>query len=85
MFPSTKALWFNIQAEGQCSLRQATVYRQYPFIEQKQREAKVKVKETDPTCSQIWLFPVTVAVGKFPSVPLPLPNSGSKLSKTIIC
>ena len=35
------------------------VYRQYPFSEQKQREAKVKVKETDPTCSQIWLFPVT--------------------------
>ena len=36
------------------------MYRQYPFGEQKQREAKVKVKETDPTCSQIWLFPVTI-------------------------
>ena len=31
------------------SLRQAIMYRQYPFSEQKQREAKVKVKETDPT------------------------------------
>ena len=37
----------------------AIMYRQYPFSEQKQWEAKVKVKETDPTCSQIWLFPVT--------------------------
>ena len=37
------------------------MYRQYPFSEQKQQEAKVKVKETDPTCSQIWLFPVTLS------------------------
>ena len=36
------------------------MYRQYPFNEQKQREAKVKVKETDPTWSQDWLFPVTL-------------------------
>ena len=36
------------------------MYTQYPFSEQKQRKAKVKVKETDPTCSQIWLFPVTI-------------------------
>ena len=35
------------------------MYRQYPFSEQKQWKAKVKVKETDPTCGQIWLFPVT--------------------------
>ena len=35
------------------------MYRQYPFSEQKQQEAKVKVKETDTTYSQIWLFPVT--------------------------
>ena len=35
------------------------MYRQYPFSEQKQWGAKVKVKETDPTCSQIWLFLVT--------------------------
>ena len=35
------------------------MYRQYLFSEQKQREAKVKVKETDPTCRQIWLFPAT--------------------------
>ena len=35
------------------------MYRQYPFSEQKQRKAKVKVKETDPPCSQIWFFPVT--------------------------
>ena len=34
--------------------------RQYPFSEQKQWEAKVKVKETDPTCSQIWPFPVAL-------------------------
>ena len=36
------------------------MYRQYPFREQKQREAKVKVKETDPTWSQNWLVPLTV-------------------------
>ena len=35
------------------------MYRQYPFLEQKQQEAKVKVKETDPTWSQNRLFPVT--------------------------
>ena len=50
------------------------MYRQYPFSEQKQREAKVKVKETDPTWSQIWLFPVTFASSL--SIPLPvLPES----------
>ena len=63
MLPRTKALWFNIQAEGRGSPtptpRQAIMYTQYPFSEQKQQEAKVKVKETDPTWSQIWLFPVT--------------------------
>ena len=58
MFPWTKAFWFNIQEEGQGSPRQAITYRQYPFSEQKQREAKVK--EIDPTCSQIWLFPVII-------------------------
>ena len=36
------------------------MYRQYPFSEPKQRKAKVKAKETDPTRSQIWLFPVTL-------------------------
>ena len=45
-----------IQAEGQGSPTQAIMYRQYPFSEQKQRKAKVKVKETDPTCSQICLL-----------------------------
>ena len=35
-------------------------YRQYPCSEQKQWEAKVKVKETGPTCNPIWLFPVTL-------------------------
>ena len=59
MCPWTNALWFNIQAEGQGSPRQAFMYRQYPFSEQKQQKATVKVKETDPTCSRIWLFPVT--------------------------
>ena len=58
MFPWTKARWFNIQAEGQSSLRQATMYRQYHFSEQKQWEENFKVKETDPTCSQILVFPV---------------------------
>ena len=61
MFPWTKALWFNIQAERQGSPRQAIMYRQYPFSEQKQQKAKVKVKETDLTYSQIWLFSVTVS------------------------
>ena len=42
----TKTFWFNIQVEGQGFLRQATLYGQYPFSEQKQQEAKVK--ETDP-------------------------------------
>ena len=35
------------------------MYTQYPFSEQKQWKVKVKVKETDPTRSQIWLFPVS--------------------------
>ena len=51
----TKPLWFNIQAEGQGSLRQTIVYKQYAFSEQKQPEAKVKVKETT-NWSQNWLF-----------------------------
>ena len=38
------------------------MYRQYPFSEQKQWKAKVKVKETGPTCSQIWLFPAATTV-----------------------
>ena len=33
--------------EGQGSLRQAIMYRQYPYSEQKQWETKFKVKETD--------------------------------------
>ena len=36
------------------------MHRQYPFSEQKQRKAKLQVKETDLTCSLIWLFPVTL-------------------------
>ena len=35
------------------------MYRLYPFSKKKQWKAKDKVKETDPTCSQIWLFPGT--------------------------
>lgn len=35
------------------------MYRQYPFSEQKELEAKVKVKETDPT-GQILFFPVAL-------------------------
>ena len=54
----TKTLWFNIQSEGQGSLRPAVMYKQYPFNEQKQWEAKVR--ETDLTWSP--LFPVTPLV-----------------------
>ena len=32
------------------------MYRQYSFIEKKQQEAKVKVKETDPTCHILFSF-----------------------------
>ena len=32
------------------------MYRQYPFSEQEQLEAKVKAKETDPTWSQFSHF-----------------------------
>ena len=35
------------------------MYEQYPISEQKQWEAKIKVKETDPTWSQNWLSSVT--------------------------
>ena len=49
ILPWTKALQFNIQAEGQGSLMQTIMCGQYPFSEQKQPEAKVKVKETNPT------------------------------------
>ena len=35
------------------------MFGQNPFSAQKQGEAKVKVKETDPTCGQILFFPVT--------------------------
>ena len=35
-----KAFQFNIQAEGQGSLRQATMYQRYLFGEQKQQEVK---------------------------------------------
>ena len=38
------------------------MYGQYPFSEQKQWQVKVKVKETDPTWSQILFFPVTEAM-----------------------
>ena len=58
----TKAFWFNIQAEGQGSLRQPVICRQYPFSilkQQKQQEAKIKVKETEPRWSRNWLFLVT--------------------------
>ena len=48
---------FNIQAEGQGSPRQAIMYKQYPFSEQKQLEAKLKKKEIDPTWSHNWVFP----------------------------
>ena len=53
-----KAFWFNIQAEGQGSPRQPIMYKQYPFSEQKQRAAKVKV--TDPTWGQNWLLSETL-------------------------
>ena len=58
-FPWTKAFWFNIQSEGKGSPKQGIPYRQYPSSEQKQWKAKVKVKGTDPTWSQILFFPET--------------------------
>ena len=36
MGSQTKAFWFNLQAEGQGSLRKAVMYGQYTFREQKQ-------------------------------------------------
>ena len=53
------------QAEVQGSLRQAIMYRQCPCSEQKQWVEKVKVKETDPTRSQVLFFPVTVSQPAF--------------------
>ena len=50
------------------------MYRQYPLSEQKQWEAKVKVKEADPTCSQIWLFPVTIGQSQAEVGPSHLPS-----------
>ena len=38
MSPSTKAHWFNIQAEGQGSPSQAIMYRQYPFVNKSNRK-----------------------------------------------
>ena len=56
MSPWTKAPWFKTQAEGQGFPRLATVHGQYPFSEQKPREANVTAKEADPTHSQILCF-----------------------------
>ena len=39
------------------------MYRQYPLSEQMQREANVKVKETDPTCSQDFVLPCNNLTG----------------------
>ena len=48
------------------------MYTQYLFSEQKQRKAKVKVKEPDPACSPIWLFrvqgPAVDGVGGYPGL-----------------
>ena len=40
------------------------MYRQYPFSEQKQRNAKFKERETDPTWRRDWLFPDTKTPSK---------------------
>ena len=45
------------------------MYGQYPFSEQKQWEAKAKLKETDPTWSQVLFFPVTMACTPKPQTP----------------
>ena len=50
-----KGSYFHIQAEGQVSLKQAIMYKHYPYSEQKQPEAKVKIKETT-NWSRNWLF-----------------------------
>ena len=60
MFPETKVLWFNIQTEGHGSLRQAIMYTQYSFTEQKQKEAKVKGRETSQQGVRFLFFPVTI-------------------------
>ena len=60
----TKALWFNIQAEGQSSPKQAVMDKQLPFSKQKQAKAMFNVKETDLTWSQNWLFPATLWAGQ---------------------
>ena len=72
-----KALWYNIQAEGQGSLRPVIMYRQNPFSEQNQEEAKVT--ETDSTFSQILFFPVTS-----PHCPCPFHTLVGKMAMTII-
>ena len=51
------------------------MYRQYTFSDQKQQKAKVKAKETDPTSSQIWLFPVTKLPGRYPLPSIPDPEA----------
>ena len=71
-----KALWYNIQAEGQGSLRPVIMYRQNPFSEQNQEEAKVT--ETDSTFSQILFFPVTS-----PHCPCPFHTLVGKMAMTI--
>ena len=53
------------------------MYRQNPFSEQKQQEAKVK--ETDSTCSQILFFPVTS-----PQCQCPFHDLVEKMSMIII-
>ena len=60
-FLKQRHFWFNIQTEGQGSLRQAIMYTQHPFTKQKQQEAKVKVRETSQQGVRFLFFPVTHA------------------------
>ena len=51
----------------------ANSYRQHHFGDysnEKQQRAKVKVKETDPTWSQILFFPVTLSLLKIEQCPI---------------
>ena len=52
-------------SRGEGSLRQAIMYGQYLFSDQKQWETQGKVKETDSIWSQNWLFPVTICTRMF--------------------
>ena len=56
---------FPAYSRGEGSLRQAIMYGQYLFSDQKQWETQGKVKETDSIWSKNRLFPVTICTHVF--------------------